>query len=85
MASFIPVLSHLPHSEMIKKPILSGNPAFSATYICPWSLLVLFVGDTLFSSLLWVSLGLTAATTCTSQCAGNIKKPHVPKIKLVLQ
>lgn len=74
MASFIPVPSHLPHSEMIKKAVLSGNPAFSATYICPWSPLVLFVGDTLFSSLLRVSLGLTAATRCSSECAGNIEK-----------
>lgn len=69
----------------IKKAVLFGNPPFSTTYICLRSLLLLFVGDALFSSLLWVSLGLTAATVSTSQCAGKIKTPHVPKIKLFLQ
>lgn len=84
MASFIPFLSHLPtvkwKKKKKKKAILFGNPPFSATYICLWSLLLLFVGDALFSSLLWVSLGLTAATMCISQCAGKIKDPIFLKL-----
>lgn len=82
MASFIPFLSHLPTVKLWKKKkaVLFGNPPFSATYICLWSLLLLFVGDALFSSLLWVSLGLTAATMCISQCAGKIKHPIFLKL-----
>lgn len=80
MASFGPVLSHLPHRAGHKEAALSGIPALSAAYICPRPLPLLFVGGTLFCPLLWASLGLAAATTC----AAAMKNLCLPQVRLLL-